>query len=184
MSFVDLDTYPEFKLLQKNCETICTSLNKVTRWLDWHSDAMNSEGACMFLEGDWKASPVYMRTVLSEEVLQVEDGRKFFEKLPSIYPKITDLLKQIPSIHYAGFSKLGPRTQLSTHCHDRPNSLTLHMGLQIPRCCGLQVGKVRHEWRRKGQMVIFDDTQEHCAWNLSNGERVVFYVDFEKGSED
>lgn len=189
MSFIDLEKHPEFKLLQENCEAIRMSLQRATIWYEWYSDAMDAEGNCQFLEGDWTVSPVYLGIADPEEIASISDGMEqvdllqVCDKLPEIYPEIHELMSQIPSINYAAFSKLGPRTQLTSHRHDNPDALVLHMGLQIPRHCTLNVGGAKHVWRRKGDMVIFDDTQLHSASNFSSGERIVLYVDFKKPEE-
>mgnify|MGYP000944396347 CR=1 FL=1 len=189
MSFLDVENYPEFKLLQDNCEILCIGLKQAKTWLEWYSDTWDAEGNCVFLKGDWTVSPVYFGNTSPEEVLTLKSNSRsewthLFGLLPGIYPEMHALLRQIPSINYAGFSKLGPRTQLATHQHKNPDSLIAHVGLQIPRHCSLTVGDVEHVWRRQGEIVIFDDTQPHSASNFSNGERIVFYVDFKKPQEE
>jgi aspartate beta-hydroxylase len=51
-----------------------------------------------------------------------------------------------------------------------------HLPLIIPRDCALQVGGEIHEWKR-GEVVVFDDTFEHEAWNRSDQVRVVLIFD-------
>jgi aspartyl/asparaginyl beta-hydroxylase (cupin superfamily) len=44
--------------------------------------------------------------------------------------------------------------------------------LIIPERCGFRVGNDVREWRQ-GELLVFDDTIEHEAWNASSEERFV-----------
>ena len=46
----------------------------------------------------------------------------------------------------------------------------------IPDDCALRVGGEDHHWR-EGEVVVFDDTYEHEAWNRSSRTRVVMIFD-------
>ena len=74
------------------------------------------------------------------------------------------------------FSALQPRTQIAAH-HGATNSrLTCHMPLIIPPDCALRVGGETHVWK-PGELVMFDDTILHEAWNNSDQLRVVLIFD-------
>jgi aspartyl/asparaginyl beta-hydroxylase (cupin superfamily) len=45
-----------------------------------------------------------------------------------------------------------------------------------PQCGELRVGNDRRSWR-EGELLVFDDTMEHEAWNESREERVVLLFD-------
>jgi aspartyl/asparaginyl beta-hydroxylase (cupin superfamily) len=90
----------------------------------------------------------------------------------------------IPSVNYAAFSKLAPHSRLASHRHSSPTSLIMHMGLQVPDGCGISVDVDEHDWQQPGDMIIFDDNQEHSAWNDSDEDRILLYVDFERGIDD
>ena len=50
--------------------------------------------------------------------------------------------------------------------------LTVHLPIQVPDGCGLLVdGEVREP--QEGEVLAFDDTWEHAAWNNSSEARVV-----------
>lgn len=177
--------FPEFLALSDHWETILEEIEKVDlTWFNWDSDAVGKDGTCMFLTGGWTVSPIYFGKKTPEEVVEVEDKGLMAEvcqlcrALPRIFPETTDLLQGLPSINYAALSRLAPRSRLETHRHENPNALIMHMGLRIPRDCGLKVGEEEHTWRKPGDVVIFDDNQQHSAWNFSDDERVVLYVDF------
>ena len=180
-----LTDYPEFQILQDHCEVIEEELANAPMWFVWDSDAYDRKGNCIFLRGDWTVCPVYFGNVslcevvtLADEALKSELGA-MCHALPELMPRTTELLSQIPSVNYAAFSRLGPRSSLATHKHKSPCSLILHMGLRIPRHCGLTVAGESHTWQERGDVVIFDGNFPHSAWNFSDAERVVLYVDFE-----
>ncbi|PYL32104.1 MAG: hypothetical protein DMF35_09075, partial [Verrucomicrobia bacterium] len=58
--------------------------------------------------------------------------------------------------------------------------LRYHLALIIPQpasSCGIKVnGETRH-WE-EGKSLVFDDTYRHEAWNDTNGDRVVLFMDF------
>ncbi|WP_165967416.1 aspartyl/asparaginyl beta-hydroxylase domain-containing protein [Luteimonas aestuarii] len=74
------------------------------------------------------------------------------------------------------FSALKPGTHIAAH-HGATNSrLTVHMPLIIPPDCALRVGGETHAWK-PGELVMFDDTILHEAWNNSDRLRVVLIFD-------
>jgi len=38
-----------------------------------------------------------------------------------------------------------------------------------------------HIWDQQGDIIVFDDNKLHSAWNDSDHERILFYVDFRHG---
>jgi aspartyl/asparaginyl beta-hydroxylase (cupin superfamily)/Tfp pilus assembly protein PilF len=75
------------------------------------------------------------------------------------------------------FSKLRPRTRIPPH-HGMVNTrLICHLPLIVPENCGaIRVGNEAREWV-EGELLIFDDSMLHEAWNDSDGERVVLLFD-------
>ena len=47
---------------------------------------------------------------------------------------------------------------------------------RVASLCALSVGGEVHEWQ-EGQVVVFDDTYEHEAWNRSSRTRVILIFD-------
>lgn len=95
-------------------------------------------------------------------------------------PQTEMIVKQIPGLMMAGFSRLEPGTRIIPHCGYEGYSgyvLRLHLGLNIPDECGLRVGHEIHIWK-EGECIIFDDSVEHEAWNRSNRTRTVLLCDF------
>jgi aspartate beta-hydroxylase len=97
-------------------------------------------------------------------------------------PDTLEALGQVPLCRIAGrtpsvlFSLLRPGTRIRPH-HGYTNArLICHLPLIVPGDCGLRVGSRTHSWR-EGELVIFDDSMEHEAWNLSKELRVVLLFD-------
>ncbi len=98
-------------------------------------------------------------------------------------PLTTSLIEQnIPTHATAGFSILKPKTEIKPHVGYQGNFLRCHLGLIVPTHCGINVNGDTREWE-EGEVVVFDDTYEHFAWNKSDLERVVLLIDFTKPSE-
>lgn len=74
------------------------------------------------------------------------------------------------------FSLFTPGTHLLAHRGVTNTRLVGHLPLIIPSDCALKVGGEEHVWR-EGQVVVFDDTYEHEAWNHSPDLRVVMIFD-------
>lgn len=74
------------------------------------------------------------------------------------------------------FSLLRPGTRIRPHHGVMNARLICHLPLIVPDDCALRVG---NEIRicREGEVVVFDDSIEHEAWNLSKEVRVVMIFD-------
>jgi beta-hydroxylase len=96
-------------------------------------------------------------------------------------PKTTELIKKyIPAHGTAGFSRLAANTIITPHTGYQGNCLRMHLGLEIPDGdCGLRVNNYIHHWQ-SGRVFIFDDKQQHDAWNNTASDRVILIVDFIK----
>jgi aspartate beta-hydroxylase len=83
---------------------------------------------------------------------------------------LPDIATQSPM---ALFSKLAPDTRIPPHNGLLNTRLICHLPLIVPRNCGaLRVGNEERPWV-EGEMLIFDDTIEHEAWNDSDQDRVI-----------
>ncbi len=51
-----------------------------------------------------------------------------------------------------------------------------HLPLIVPGNGALRLGSQKREWR-KGELIAFDDTIEHEAWNNSGEDRLVLLFD-------
>jgi aspartate beta-hydroxylase len=78
-----------------------------------------------------------------------------------------------PEVLYSVFS---PGTHLLPHRGVTNTRIVGHLPLMIPEDCALRVGGEDHHWR-EGEVVLFDDTYDHEAWNRSGRTRVVMIFD-------
>lgn len=75
------------------------------------------------------------------------------------------------------FSVLGPGTQIMPHYGVSNVRLVMHLPLLIPGNCALNlIDAGEHHWEQ-GNLVMFDDTFQHEAWNRSDTPRIVLLMD-------
>lgn len=126
----------------------------------------------------------------------------------ALCPRTTALIEAFPlQVRTAAFSILAPGAHILPHTgylgySDRV--LRCHLGLHVPEAasvpagfapakwdedtldaragCFLRAGDERWGWR-DGQLLVFDDTHVHEAWNNSNEERVILLLDFQRPPE-
>jgi hypothetical protein len=70
------------------------------------------------------------------------------------------------------WSLLKPGTHIQPHHGLLNTRLICHLPLLVPDDCALRVGAETRAWR-KGEMLLFDDSIEHEAWNRSNETRII-----------
>jgi hypothetical protein len=76
----------------------------------------------------------------------------------------------------AMFSLLRPGARINPHTGVFNTRLTCHLPLVVPPGCGFRVGNETREWR-EGELLVFDDTIEHEAWNHGGQDRIVLIFD-------
>ncbi|GAB3378033.1 aspartyl/asparaginyl beta-hydroxylase domain-containing protein [Lysobacter fragariae] len=74
------------------------------------------------------------------------------------------------------FSALKARTHIPPHYGATNTRLTVHLPLIVPDDCAIRVGGETRQWK-PGELLLFDDTFEHEAWNRSDELRVVLIFD-------
>lgn len=74
------------------------------------------------------------------------------------------------------FSVFTAGTHLMPHRGVTNTRIVAHLPLIVPKDCALNVAGQVHEWK-EGEIVVFDDTYEHEAWNRSPHIRVVLIFD-------
>lgn len=110
-----------------------------------------------------------------------ERGRKNEQNLARC-PVIANLIDSHNTVRTSAgliyVSKFSPDTQVKPHRGPTNMRLRCHVGIKIPGGdCGLKVGGETRRWQ-EGKCLVFDDSFEHEAWNLSSEPRVVLIVDF------
>lgn len=118
-------------------------------------------------ENKWDFIPLYSYGA------EIEEFTKFF-------PKTKRALSNIPNMTTAFFSILKPDSFIKEHRGAYKGYLRYQLGVLIPEpreLCGIKINEETYHWTQ-GKSVIFDDTFLHTAWNKTEYERVVLYVDF------
>lgn len=96
----------------------------------------------------------------------------------ALFPRTLDALASADIPHITGrspmalFSRLRPGTHIPPHHGLLNTRLICHLPVIVPDGCRLRVGNETRAWTQ-GEMLIFDDSFEHEAWNDSAQTRVV-----------
>lgn len=108
-------------------------------------------------------------------------GRRYDAHLAAC-PVTAALLDALPLCRIDGhapevlFSILGPGTRIRAHTGVTNVRLTCHLPLLVPPGCAIRVDRETRTWRT-GEVLAFDDTFEHEAWNDSAESRVILLFD-------
>ena len=97
-------------------------------------------------------------------------------------PRTAAVIDALPLIRLQGltpeicFSVLTPGTHILPHRGDSNLRSVVHLGLEVPPDCALNVAGEARGWA-PGELLAFDDTYEHEAWNRSGAVRAVLLMD-------
>ena len=103
-------------------------------------------------------------------------------RLTERFPRTMQALEQLdlaritqraPSIL---FSRLAAGARIPPHHGVMNARLICHLPLIVPAGCGFRVGGETREWR-EGELLVFDDTIEHEAWNNGTSDRIILIFD-------
>ena len=172
------ELFPELETLVNSADVVLAEAEKMEqalRYTPWpESNLYNRSDQ----NGDWKVVPLLYTFPATDA-----SKSKWVAANCQQCPKTTALLKAIPGIRTALFSRMGPNTRLSSHrgWADLANHvLRCHLSLRVPdepNSCGVWVEReVQHH--AKGKMIVFDDSHEHKAFNSSmTQDRIVLIFD-------
>lgn len=155
-------------MLEENWQTIRTELDEVLRLRDHlpNFQDISPAQAALTTDDQWKT---YFFLAYGNEVRS--DCRRC--------PRTAGVLKNIPGLTTAFFSVLGPGKHLPEHRGPYNGVLRCQLALVVPEpaaACGILVGGETAQWR-EGKCLVFDDSYLHCAWNDSDRDRVVLFMD-------
>ncbi|MEL6828421.1 MAG: aspartyl/asparaginyl beta-hydroxylase domain-containing protein [Pseudomonadota bacterium] len=119
---------------------------------------------------DWSAVHILKNGVVNEDVA-------------ALMPSVLDALSAVPleKIDQRGptvlVSRLAPGARIPPHTGYLNTRLTCHLPIIIPEGCGLRCGNETRHWR-SGEMLMFNDSIDHEAWNNSAEVRfvLIFFV--------
>lgn len=162
---------PEMAILKANIPLLLNEIKRVPTWVPWPEDHFQ-----LGSNKEWTVFPFLYSFPAYDE-----SSSKWVDSTCQVCPETVKLLKQIPNIRTALFSRLGPNTKLSTHTGwaDLANYvLRFHVCMQIPATqnCGLIVnGEIK--LHVQNEIICFDDSKKHRAFNTSTEDRIVLIVD-------
>lgn len=101
-------------------------------------------------------------------------------------PRLTNFLKQIPTVRLAMLSIMSKGAHIPTHCGYFKSVLRVHLTLHTdvqdtfdnPKRF-IDVGGETYSWA-EGELVAFDDTYPHSVTNDVEGLRVVLFLDVDR----
>lgn len=99
-------------------------------------------------------------------------------KVSTLFPETLDALKALPTYSLdenpfeVFFSFLKPHQSIAPHFGQSNHALTVHLPLDIPNDCYLEVGAQKQPWN-ENEVLVFDDSFLHSAHNGSGLSRVV-----------
>ncbi|RLQ21774.1 aspartyl beta-hydroxylase [Seongchinamella sediminis] len=135
-------------------------------YLEENKDLPRASSADLWGSDDWGALYLWQDGELNRELAEQ-------------FPETTRILAELPLAVIPGaspnvlFSRLKPGTDIPPHHGFFNTRLICHLPLVVPENCGeLRVGNESRQWR-EGELLIFDDSIEHEAWNHSDRDRIV-----------
>jgi beta-hydroxylase len=162
--FYSINENSELKILEENYAVILEELSQLTQNSKkgfWHINYPNYVKSK--LHNNWKA--------FSFQFFGIKNTFNC-----SVCPNTASILNKIPGIISADFSYLPPHTHITPHTGFTKMILRVHLGLIVPKDCGIRVGNDTRHWE-KGKLLIFDDSFEHEAWNNSDEDRYILMID-------
>jgi hypothetical protein len=98
------------------------------------------------------------------------------QNMPEIFAVLDSMTEDSPIINVT-YYRMRPGTTLKLHADSGAFQYRAHMGVKVPKGnCGLRVKDSVVKWK-EGRFFVFDSTQPHMAWNLTQEERIVFSID-------
>ena len=166
--------FPQLKVLRDNIDVLRGETELIRdNWTPWPEEHYSRGG----VSTDWTVFP-FLHTFPAYN----PDKSVWLGSTCGLCSKTAALLRGVDGIRTALFSKLGAGTVLSSHTgwSDLANYvLRCHVSLHIPReegSCGLVVdGEIAYH--AQGEILVFDDSKSHKAFNNSQEDRVVLIVD-------
>ncbi|HEX3757552.1 MAG TPA: aspartyl/asparaginyl beta-hydroxylase domain-containing protein [Kofleriaceae bacterium] len=98
-------------------------------------------------------------------------------------PRVSEVLARLPLDHVRDhgpevcFSIMRPGAHILPHRGVTNARAVLHLGLEIPEGCALNLPGVEQLGWQAGRCFAFDDTYEHEAWNRSATTRTILLAD-------
>ena len=152
--------------IRSELQPIMSDPSKFSPYLQADAAHLDQEDDNLINSNDWGA-------------LFLWDYGRLVPEIAKLFPNTVKALEAAPLPAVPGqapmalFSKITPDTRIPPHHGFLNTRLICHLPIIVPENCGaLRVGNEERPWV-EGEMLIFDDSIEHEAWNTSDEERVV-----------
>ncbi|ETK90572.1 hypothetical protein F441_05831 [Phytophthora nicotianae CJ01A1] len=173
------ELFPQLDTLKDNYNVILEEMQAVQQMATWPfwPEKHYTEG-----DSEWRVFP-FCYTFPAYDASKTT----WVSTTCSMCPRTAEILKSLPNIRTALFSKLGPNTTLTAHrgWADLANHvLRVHFPLVVPTlpngdpCCAMVVGG-ETTYHAEREFIVFDDSKLHYAFNHHPDEtRLVLIIDF------
>jgi beta-hydroxylase len=159
-NFLDPENFPFLKQIKDNFQIIHDEFIKATDVSQpWEDE--------LLYDGKWDVIG------LKYENINILDFQR-------VFPKTTEIFNSLPNkIYTYGFSIMRPSCEIHPHVNIINYVLRGHLCLSTNDNCALIVNEESRNWQ-VGELLVFDDTMLHSAYNRGNTDRVVLLFDFYK----
>lgn len=169
--FFTLDNFPWVREVEKSWPAIREEADRLLLAIDKLPgfEEIQSEQLRLTTDRRWKIVPF---CAYGHQI--IENQRRC--------PETHKALQKIPGLKAALFSIFQAGKDIPPHRGPYKGVLRYHLGIKIPKPetqCGIVVGGELAHWAN-AKSLIFDDSHVHHAWNHSQEDRVVLFVDFER----
>ena len=167
--YFDKKDFPITKVLEDNYAVIKAELEPLMRRVVDFAPFQDISPDQIYISNDDKWKMFFLKAATIR-----------FKKNCAQMPKTMAILDQCRNIVSAYFSVLGPHKMLMPHEGPWCGVIRIHLGMQIPRQgkgCVLVCDEQEYRWE-EGKTVVFDDTYEHIAVNMTDSNRVVLFLDY------
>lgn len=158
----DPEAFPLVTYLRSHYEEIRTEI------LDLDPARFQPESEPIRRSGQWDVAFFYERGRRHDQIcLACPITARGIEAYPTV--------RTLGGLIYA--SRMRPGTHIEPHRGPTNLRLRCHLGLKVPEGdCAIRVGRETRRWS-EGECLVFDDFNEHEAWNHTDEDRIVLIVD-------
>ena len=167
--FFDNEDFPITKVLEDKYPIIKGEFEKMQDRLNDFAPFQEMSPDQIYISNDDKWKMFFLKA-----------GKIRFERNCQEFPETMKIIESEKNLISAYFSVIGPRKMLMPHEGPWCGILRIHLGLQIPtegKGCTLVVNQQEYRWE-EGKAVVFDDTYEHIAVNMTDRNRIVLFLDY------
>jgi beta-hydroxylase len=114
------------------------------------------------------------------EVIGFKYEGKDFNEAKKLFPKTNKIFESLKDkLYTCGFSIMRSGCEIYEHENHNHNVLRCHLCLTTNVDCALVVNGEAKQWTA-GELLLFDDTNRHSAYNRGKTNRVIVLFDFYK----